>query len=286
MRMNRYIANPTALRKVLVAALLALTGSIAITAAAADAPAAPAGAGNKVLSIDVQPMVGKGGQLIITTSGPAPTPLSFTIDNPARISIDLPDTSLAVAQRRIDVRTGGLDSILAAEGNGRSRIVLNLDHMVPYDTRVDGNRILVTLGEPARPAANPTGAAARAAVGHFGGGRRQPHRAISSIDFRRGNDGTGRVIVKLTDPRTPINLRQQGNEVFVDFGGATLPQHLQRRFDVSDFATPVASVDAVNAGNGTQLVITAAGEFEQLAYQADDQYVIELQPRTRGQGTA
>jgi type IV pilus assembly protein PilQ len=276
MRMNRYIANPTALRKVLVAALLVLTGSLAITASAADAPAAPAGAGNKVLSIDVQPMVGKGGQLIITTSGPAPTPVSFTIDNPARISIDIPDTSLALAQRRIDVRTGGLDSILAAEGNGRSRVVLNLDHMVPYDTRVEGNRILVTLGEPARPAANPTGAAARAATTSAASAS---HRAISSIDFRRGNDGTGRVIVKLTDPRTPINLRQQGNEVFVDFGGATLPQHLQRRFDVSDFATPVASVDAVNAGNGTQLVITASGDFDQLAYQADDQYVIELQPR-------
>ncbi len=275
--MNRYIANPTALRKVLVAAVLALTGSLTITAGAADAPAAPASAGNKVLSIDVQPMVGKGGQLIITTSGPAPTPVSFTIDNPARISIDLPDTTLAVAQRRIDVRTGGLDSILAAEGNGRSRLVLNLEHMVPYDTKVDGNRILITLGEPARPAANPTGAATRAATATTTA--TASHRAISSIDFRRGNDGTGRVIVKLTDPRTPINLRQQGNEVFVDFAGASLPQHLQRRFDVSDFATPVSSVDAVTAGTGAQLVITAAGEFEQLAYQADDQYVIELQPR-------
>ncbi|MEO8309116.1 MAG: type IV pilus secretin PilQ [Pseudomonadota bacterium] len=275
--MNRYIANPTALHKVLVATLLALTGGIAITAGAADAPATPA-AGNKVLSIDVQPMVGKGGQLIITTSGPAPTPLSFTIDNPARISFDIPDTTLAVAQRRIDVRTNGLDSILAAEGNGRSRIVLNMDHMVPYDTKVDGNRILVTLGEPARPSANPTGAAARATA-TTSAAAAATHRTISSIDFRRSNDGTGRVIVKLTDPRTPINLRQQGNEVFVDFAGASLPQHLQRRFDVSDFATPVASVDAVNAGGGTQLVITASGDFEQLAYQADDQYVIELQPR-------
>ena len=276
--MNRYIANPTAFRKALVAALLALTGSLAITAGAADAPATPAVSGNKVLSIDVQPMVGKGGLLIITTSGPAPQPVSFTIDNPARISIDLPDTTLAVAQRRIDVRTGGLDSILAAEGNGRSRVVLNMDHMVPYDTKVDGNRILVTLGEPARPATVPTGAAARAAS-TTSGTATASHRAISSIDFRRGNDGTGRVIVKLTDPRTPINLREQGNQVFVDFGGAALPQHLQRRFDVTDFATPVSSVDAVTAGSGTQLVITAVGEFEQLAYQADDQYVIELQPR-------
>jgi type IV pilus assembly protein PilQ len=87
------------------------------------------------------------------------------------------------------------------------------------------------------------------------------------------------VIVKLSDPRTPINLRQQGNQIMVDFGGTELPQHLQRRFDVTDFATPVASIDAVRSGSGTQLVITAAGDFEQLAYQADDQYVVELQPQ-------
>jgi type IV pilus assembly protein PilQ len=269
--MNLYIANPTAFRKVLVASLLALTGSLApAIASAAEAPA------NKVQSIDVQPMTGgKGAQLTITTSGPAPEPLAFTIDNPARISLDLPDTSLALTQRRIDVRQGGLDSVLAAEGNGRSRLVLNLDRMVPYTTRVEGNRIFVTLGEAARaaPAPAPSRASSSTAAAPAG------PRSISSIDFRRGNDGTGRVIVKLTDPRTPINLRQQGNQVFVDFGGATLPQHLQRRYDVTDFATPVASVDAVSSNTGTQLVIAASGEFEQLAYQADDQYVIELQPQ-------
>ena len=95
----------------------------------------------------MQPLSGQGVQLVMTTSGPAPEPLSFTIDNPARISFDLPDTGLALAQRRIDVRSGGLDSILAAEANGRSRLVLNLDRMLPYQTRVEGNRIIVTLGE-------------------------------------------------------------------------------------------------------------------------------------------
>jgi type IV pilus assembly protein PilQ len=187
--MNRYIANPTAFRKVLVAALLALTGSLAVTTAgAADAPASPAtpaAPANKVQSIDVQPMVGKGAQLIITTSGPAPEPLTFTIDNPARISIDLPDTALALAQRRIDVRQGGLDSVLAAEGNGRSRLVLNLDRMVPYQTKVEGNRILVTLGQAAVAAEPPASAAARTAAAASA-----THRGIQSIDFRRGNDGT------------------------------------------------------------------------------------------------
>ena len=112
MRMNRYIAIPNnASQPLLVAALCATTGLLAVPVAiAADAPA------NKLQSIEVQPLSGQGVQLVMTTSGPAPEPLSFTIDNPARISLDLPDTALALAQRRIDVRSGGLDSILAAEG--------------------------------------------------------------------------------------------------------------------------------------------------------------------------
>src|SRR5579862_9257566 len=107
---------------------------------AADAP--------KLESIDVQPLPGQQLQVIMKLSGPAPQPLSFTIDNPARISLDLPNTELALPQRRIDVHTSGLDSILAAEAKDRTRLVLSLDKLVPYDTRVDGNNIIVLLGAP------------------------------------------------------------------------------------------------------------------------------------------
>jgi type IV pilus assembly protein PilQ len=271
--MNRYLGIPTTLRGLLLAALCAGSGLTAVPAAyAAESPA------NKLQSIDVQPMSGQGTQLVITTSGAAPQPLSFTIDNPARISFDLPDTGLALPQRRIDVRSGGLDSILAAEGNGRTRLVLNLDRMLPYQTRVEGNRIIVTVGENARaatPAVAASAPAASAAPARAGG------RAIQNIDFRRSNDGTaaGRLIVKLSDPRTPINLRQQGNQILVDFVGADLPKNLQRSYDVADFATPVSGFNALHGPSGTQIVLNATGEFEQLAYQTDDQYVIEVQPR-------
>jgi type IV pilus assembly protein PilQ len=270
--MNRYPGIPKTLRGLLVAALCATTFGFAVPAVAADAPA------NKLQSVDVQPLTGQGVQVVITTSGAAPEPLSFTIDNPARISFDLPDTALALAQRRIDVRNGGLDSILAAEANGRSRLVLNLDRMLPYQTRVDGNRIIVTIGESARGAAPMAAAATTSAAA---APARATNRGIQSLDFRRGSDGTatGRLIVKLTDPRTPINLRQQGNQILVDFVGADLPRNLQRSYDVADFATPVSGFNALRTPTGTQVVLTAAGDFEQLAYQTDDQYVIEVQPR-------
>ncbi|MEO6185336.1 MAG: type IV pilus secretin PilQ [Steroidobacteraceae bacterium] len=267
--MNRFIAIPTMLRSALLLALGALASQGAL---AAESPV------NKLQSVDVQPMGGgQGLQVVLTTSGAATEPVSFTIDNPARISFDLADTGLALPQRRIDVRSGGLDSILAAEGNGRSRLVMNLDRMLPYQTRVEGNRIIVTLGESARAvAAVPSAAPARSAAV-----ARTAARAIQNIDFRRSGDGsaTGRLVIKLTDPRTPINLRQQGNRVLVDFVGADLPQNLQRSYDVTDFATPVTGFDALRTPTGAQLSIAASGDFEQLAYQSDDQYVIEIQPR-------
>src|SRR6478735_4570008 len=132
--MNRSIAFPSTLRGMLLLALVAMTGQVVL---AAESPA------NKLQSIDVQ-AGGKGLQLVLTTSGPAPEPVSYTLDNPARISLTLPSTGLALAQRRIDVRSGGLDSVLAAEAtDGRSRLVLNLDRMLPYQTRVEGNRIYI-----------------------------------------------------------------------------------------------------------------------------------------------
>ena len=110
-------------------------------------------------------------------------------------------------------------------------------------------------------------------------------RAIRTIDFRRGADGTGRVIVQLTDPRTPVNVRQEGNQIVVDFSGTLMPKNLMRRYDVMDFATPVQTVDALRVEGSSRLVISAQGDFEQLAYQSDNQYTIEIKPslkRTAG----
>ena len=230
----------------------------------------------KLQAIDVQPLPGQQLQLTMRLSGPATEPLSFTIDNPARISFDLPDTTLALPSRRIDVKAAGLDTILAAESKDRTRLVLNLDRLVPYQTRLDGNNIVVTLGSPNPGAA--AGTVARAAAPAPSATAAAGPRAIRSIDFRRGNDGSGRVIVKLTDPRTPINQRQLGNQIVVDLSGAELPKNLMRRFDATDFGTPVSSFDVVRTGNDTRILITANGDYDHLAYQSDDQYVVEVSP--------
>jgi type IV pilus assembly protein PilQ len=254
----------------------AMIGAVALVALSALAFEAGAQGAEplKLESIDVQTS-GQQVQLKLHLSGPAPEPLPFTIDKPARIAFDLPNTTLALASRRIDVRSGGVDTVLAAEANGRSRLVVNVDQLMPYTTKVDGSTITVILGR--QPGEVPTTAGASAA-------RPSPQaaaaseRAIRTIDFRRGADGTGRVIVQLSDPRTPVNVRQEGNQVVVDFAGTLMPKNLMRRYDVMDFATPVQSVDAIRVEGSSRLVITAQGDFEQLAYQSDNQYTIEIKP--------
>src|SRR6201987_5813966 len=128
--------------------LLGAAAAVVLAAGLGLAAPAPACAADQpaLQSVDVQPLPGQQVQVTMRLSGPAPQPLSFTIDNPARISFDLPNTELALPQRRIDVHTSGLDSILAAEAKDRTRLVMNLDKLVPYDTRVDGNNIIVMLG--------------------------------------------------------------------------------------------------------------------------------------------
>src|SRR5277367_3297254 len=230
----------------------------------------------KLESIDVQTS-GQQVLLKLHLSGPAPQPLPFTIDKPARIAFDLPNTTLALATRRFDVHSGGVDTVLAAEANGRTRLVVNVDSLMPYTTKVDGNNITVTLGN------QPGAAAAQTAQARAGSGQSASavERTIRTIDFRRGADGTGRVIVQLTDPRTPVNVRQEGNQIVVDFAGTLMPKNLMRRYDVMDFATPVQTVDALRVEGSSRLVISAQGDFEQLAYQSDNQYTIEIKPSVK-----
>src|SRR6188508_3299724 len=271
--------NKTSFRQLAASTLFWLVAAVVagLMASAAHAQGTP----NKLESIDVQNLSGQQLQLTLHHSAPPAEPVAFTIDNPARISLDLANTALALPSRRIDVRNNGVDSILAAEAAGRTRLVLNLDRVLPYTTRVSGNDVIVLIGAAGSPsvaAAASSGASGSPAAPRSASAAPSGPRAIKGIDFRRGAGGTGRVIVRLSDPRTPASLRQLGNQIVVDFAGAEVASNLARRYDAADFATPVSGFDVVRVGDGVRLAITATGDFEHLAYQSDDQYVVEVQP--------
>jgi type IV pilus assembly protein PilQ len=233
--------------------------------------------GNRLQDIQVQSLSGDRVELKLIMSGTAPEPLAFTIDNPARIALDLPNTTLGLSSRRRDVNMGPLDTVLTAEANGRTRVVLNLDSMVAYETKYSGNTVTIVLGDSEDYSSDTTqfaSSVAPASNAYTTAGS----RAITGVDFRRTRDGGGRVIISLTDPTTPVDIRQEGERVVAVFKDTGLPAELMRRLDVGDFATPVATVDTLRTNLDTRIVISAEGKFEQLAYQTDNEFTIEINP--------
>ena len=214
----------------------------------------------------------------ITTKEPLKSvPPSFTVANPARIVFDFPGTTNALGRNAQDVGQGELRSMNLVQGSDRTRLVLNLRRSVAHEVALDGKNIVVTLS-PAATA--PTGAAA-GQVSNFAEGKADSSHAIRDVDFRRGNAGEGRVVVDLTDSSTGIDIRQQGQNIVIEFLKTSLPESLRRRLDVVDFATPVQTVSTFQQGENVRMVIEAKGQWEHNAYQTDTQFVVEVKPRCR-----
>ena len=229
---------------------------------------------NQLKNIDVRALAGNKLELRLEMTGPAPEPLTFTIDEPARIALDLPGTSSALKNRRQDVGKGALDTILVAEAGNRTRVVLNLDKLVAYETRVEGNSIYVTLESAAKSNTTEFAAAIQETEASDAANAAS---AIESVDFRRTETGGGRVIVNLSNASVPVDVSKDGSNVIVVFNKTSVPDRLLNQFDVVDFATPVKTIEAQRMQNNVRLVIAAEGLIQELAYQTDKVFTIEIQ---------
>ncbi len=239
--------------------------------------AASAQESNRLQDIQIQSLPGNRVELKLIMSGTAPEPLAFTIEDPARIALDLPNTTLGLTSRRREVNLGPLDTVLTAEANGRTRVVLNLEKMVVYETRRSGNVVTIILGDGGDYSQSTTQFAS-VVTSEPRSYASSSSRSISSIDFRRTRDGGGRIVVILSDPSTPVDIRQEGGRIVAVFKDTHLPAELMRRLDVMDFATPVTTVDSLRANLDTRIIISADGKYEQLAYQSDNEFTIEINP--------
>jgi type IV pilus assembly protein PilQ len=246
-------------------------------------------ADNAIESIEFAGLSGNRVQIVMRLSQPAQDPMSFTIDNPARIALDFPSTASKLERRTQDIGVGAAKSVTAVEAQGRTRVVVNLVEMVPYETRVSGNQVVLTLQDvgsaavasapvttASAPAAAPAPAAPAPAAAANGA-------TIRNVDFRRGEMGEGRIIVTLSDPSIAVDMRQEGGKVVLDFMNSSLPERLERRLDVMDFATPVKTVDTVSRGRNVRMTIDPTGDYEHLAYQTDDKFTVEIKPATKEQ---
>ncbi len=249
---------------------------------AAQEPAAPSAAvsANSIERVDATQT---GNSVVLTIQLKAPVtgvPPSFSVANPARIAIDLPQTVNNLGRNVVELNQGDLRSVSLVQAQGRTRVVLNLRKTMTHAITVDGGTIQVALGAGAADTTSFRADAAPAATTTpaSSGSATTEGRALRAIDFRRGSEGEGRVVVDLSDPNTSVDIRQQGATVVVDFLNTTLPEQLRRRLDVTDFGTPVAQINAFTQGANTRMVIEPRGLWEQNAYQSDTRFVIEVKP--------
>jgi type IV pilus assembly protein PilQ len=198
-------------------------------------------------------------------------PGSFTVANPARIAFDLPNTVNGLGRNSQNIGEGELVSMNMVQAGERTRMVLNLRRSVSYDTQIDGKNLLIILA--AAPAASGSGGAA---VTHFVEAKQLDTHTVRDIDFRRGKAGDGRIVVDLSDSSTGIDIRVQGQNLVIDFFKTSLPDKLRRRLDVTDFGTPVQSINTFNQGENVRMVIAPKGLWEHSAYQTDTQFVVEV----------
>jgi type IV pilus assembly protein PilQ len=246
-------------RAVLSALVLCLAGtSIALAQA------------NSIEAVDVSQQGGKVVLRITTKEALKTAPPSFSVANPARIAFDFAGTVNALGRSSQDIAQGELRSLNLVQAPDKTRLVLNLRRPVAHEVALDGRSVVVTLAAAAVPAGDK--------VAHFAEGRGESKHAIRDIDFRRGRTGEGRVVVDLSDTTTGIDIRQQGQNIIVDFLKTALPDNLRRRLDVVDFATPVQTISTFQQGENVRMVIEPRGQWDHNAYQSDTQFVVEVKP--------
>lgn len=214
-------------------------------------------------------------QLELTMSDAVPEPRSFAIDKPARIALDFPGVRSNLAYKSMPLGVGMARSLTALEAGERTRVVVSLSELVPYDIRAVGHKVYVTLNNPAALANNSSSSQGTAEKRTMGN--------IKGIDFRRGEAGEGRITVTLSSPSMIVDTHEEGGKLVVQLLGAELPKKLQRRLDVTDFATPVRVVDSFSRGSDTRIVIEATPPFDHLAYQTDSLYTIDVKPISKAE---
>jgi len=201
----------------------------------------------------------------------ASAPTGFVVQAPPRVAIDLPGVTNGLGTSSVEVNQGNVRSVNVANSGDRTRLVVSLKQATSYKTEIQGKTLLILLDSQA------SAGAAQDAV-HFATNQNSEQLALRDIDFRRGPDGAGRVVVGLANTQVGVDLRQQGQNLVVEFLHSTLPESLRRKLDVSDFGTPVQGISAVQNGDRVRLLIEPRGAWEHSAYQTDTQFVLEVRP--------
>jgi len=235
----------------------------------------------ELIGLDYSVLTGNTVQIVFTFDQPPVEPRTFTIDDPARIALDFADTINGLKQRNFQVGIGNMQSIISAAANGRTRVVLNLSRSAEYTTSIKGHQLTLTLGESEKPVAVVAKTDSTISPSSQTGQNFGISKAVTKIDFKRGKNGEGRILIYMTSNTISTDVWRENNVVNIELIGTQLPAELQRRMDVGDFATPIGYIDTIQDGANIKMTISTNTEFEHLSYQADKIYTIEIAPITK-----
>ena len=245
--------------------------TVAVLALALATPLA-AFAQNMIQSITTSQQAGTDVVRVELSEALAAVPGGFSVQAPPRVAIDLPGVGNGLGKNSVELNQGNLRSANVAQSGERTRLVLNLRQAASYRVELQGKSLIVLLDS-----AGPV-AAATSAPTQFAPAQNDQPLPLRDIDFRRGSDGAGRIIVDLSSTQVGVDIRQQGQNLVVEFLRSSLPDKLRRRLDVADFGTPVQAVSTFQSGERVRMVVEPKGSWEHSAYQTDNQFVLEVRP--------
>lgn len=247
---------------------------LAVSLLAGMAQAAPT-----VQDIEFSSRPGSKFEVRVEFSETPPDIKSYSIEKPARIALDFPGAASSLERKRFSLPYGNATKALVLESGDRTRLVVNLVKLVPFETRVDGNNVYLLVGQEGndyvKPGSDPNHVATKIVE------VADVASEITDLQFQRTGEGEGRLTLQLTDPSVDVNVFSEGGEVKVEFLDTTVAERLMRRYDVTDFATPVNSVDVNTSERGASLRLKTTGDFDYLAYQTDTEYVLSVKPLSK-----
>ena len=206
-------------------------------------------------------------------------PAGFAVQSPARIALDFPGVGNGMGRTNVGINQGNVKGVNVVQANDRTRVVLNLKRATPYKSVIDGNSLLVSLAPASEAASSEKGGSTV-----FSESRNTSVAPLKNIDFRRGVENAGRIVIDLDSNQVGVDIRQQGDKLVVEFLKTSLPEGLRRKLDVSDFGTPVQMISAVQSGDRVRMTIEPKGQWEHSAYQSDNQLVVEIRQQKNDDG--